>query len=388
MRPKLFLLIFSLLTFSITYSQNNSDGNIRRVVIDAGHGGDDPGAISKDRKYFEKNITLSVALSLGKMIEEAYPDVEVIYTRKTDVFIPLDQRTNIANKNKANLFVSIHVNSARATEAAGTETFVMGIDKSNANLEVSKLENSVVVLEDDYSSKYQGFDPNNPESYIIFSLLQNSHLEQSLNLAETIQESLKSGPIKKSRGIKQAEFLVLWRATMPSVLIEIGFISNFSDYKILIDKEAQKDFAKSIFNAFSKYKEKFNTQKGENTDSVKQPKSESVMIPERQIKQTDQITKKTEKEVKNLNNLNDTTGKMIYMIQLLAVSKEISPNSPELKGVKNPEIVKIGNYYKYFTGKYTNFDEAKSELIKIRKLFPQAFIVTRFNGEIKLAKEK
>ena len=177
MQPKIIFIIFSLLIASAIPSKAQSAGRIQRVVIDAGHGGKDPGAVSPDRRFAEKDITLSVALRLGSMIKVKYPNIDVIYTRKTDVFIPLDKRTEIANKNKADLFISIHVNSARARSASGSETFVMGMDKSNSNLEVCKLENSIVVLEgEDYSSKYEGFGPNVPASYIIFSLLQKSHL--------------------------------------------------------------------------------------------------------------------------------------------------------------------------------------------------------------------
>lgn len=388
MRPKFFLLIFSLLFSGYLLSQNSGNGNIRKIVIDAGHGGNDPGAISKDRKFYEKNITLSVALSLGRLISETFPDIEVIYTRKTDVFIPLDQRTEIANKNKADLFISIHVNSARAVEASGTETFVMGVDKSSSNLEVSKLENSVVVFEDDYTSKYQGFDPENPESYIIFSLLQNSHLEQSLNLAETIQESLTYGPIRKSRGIKQAGFLVLWRATMPSVLVELGFISNYSDYKILIEKESHSIFAKNIFNAFSKYKEKFDTSDTSSINVAKPQVEVKQVIQETTRISENRLNKVIKQNLTTEQNFEESINKTLYMIQLMAVSKEISANSPEMKGIKSPEIVKIGNYYKYFTGKYTKFDDAKIDLSRIRKLFPQAFIVSKHNGEIKPVKEQ
>ncbi len=373
MRPKLFLLIFSLLFSGFLFCQNSGSGKIHKIVIDAGHGGNDPGAISKDRRFYEKNITLSVALYLGHMISEAYPDIDVIYTRKTDVFIPLDERTEIANKNKADLFISIHVNSAKAVDASGTETFVMGVDKSSSNMEVSKLENSVVVFEDDYTSKYQGFDPDNPESYIIFSLLQNSHLEQSLHLAETIQESLTLGPIKKSRGIKQAGFLVLWRATMPCVLVEIGFISNYSDYKILTNSESQKMFAENIFNAFVRYKAKFDPQSiTKNNIDTETIKRVPVSYSKTKIDTIVQEVKKS-----------DT----IYMIQILAVSKQLPKKSPELKGYYSSENIKIGNFYKYFVGKYTNFENAKNELVKIRKVFPQAFIVKKINEEIKPAKE-
>ncbi len=382
MRPKIILILFSLLFPAIIFSQSNGVDRIRKIVIDAGHGGEDPGAISRDRKYAEKNITLNVALILGRLISENFPETEVIYTRKTDVFIPLDERTQIANRNKADLFISIHVNSARAQEASGTETFVMGVDKSSSNLEVSKLENSVVVLEEDYSSKYQGFDPDNPESYIIFSLLQNSHLEQSLEFAASVQKSLNNGPIKKSRGIKQAGFLVLWRATMPSILVELGFISNYNDYKILINKESQESFARSIFNAFASYKKRYE---GDTSTPIviESPKKESDSTGD-----TDPGSRVADKKEIQTALSSNETPKMVregarYMIQIMASSTKLSKGSKEFKGIKDVEYIKIGAYHKYFTGSFGTFEQARDSLKKIRTIFPQAFIVKEQNGEVK-----
>ena len=187
---------------------------IRRVVIDAGHGGKDPGAISRNGKYKEKNITLSVALELGELIKSNFPDIKVIYTRSTDKYVELSERAAIANRNKADLFISIHVNSAKSTQARGTETFVMGTHKSEANFEVCKLENSVIVIEEDYEKKYEGFNPGSPESYIIFSLLQNVHQEQSIKYAAQVQGQFARGPISVNRGVKQGGLLVLWKTTM------------------------------------------------------------------------------------------------------------------------------------------------------------------------------
>ena len=382
MRPKIILILFSLLFPAIIFSQSNGVDRIRKIVIDAGHGGADPGAVSRDRRYAEKNITLNVALSLGRMISENFPETEVIYTRKTDVFIPLDERTQIANRNKADLFISIHVNSARAQEASGTETFVMGVDKSSSNLEVSKLENSVVVLEEDYSSKYQGFDPDNPESYIIFSLLQNSHLEQSLEFAASVQKSLNNGPIKKSRGIKQAGFLVLWRATMPSILVELGFISNYNDYKILINKESQESFARSIFNAFASYKKRYE---GDTSAPI------VIESPKKEIDNTGDTLPGSrvadKKEIQTALSSNETP-KMVsegarYMIQIMASSTKLPKGSKEFKGIKDVEYIKIGAYHKYFTGSFGTFEQARDSLKKIRTIFPQAFIVKEQNGEVK-----
>lgn len=306
---------------------------LQRVVIDAGHGGKDPGTIKG--KVKEKDITLSVAKFLGEKIKESYPDVEVIYTRKDDTFVPLDQRAAIANKNRADLFISIHVNATKSPSARGTETFVMGLDKTNSNMEVCQLENSVFTLEDGYNTKYSGFDPHNPESYIIFSLLQNSHLEQSLIFAEAVQSEFVKGPITQSRGVKQAPFLVLWKCTMPSILVELGFLSNPNDYKSLVSKSSQMKFANAIFKAFEKYKKQYDK-------TIETPPPHSKNSP-------------------------------YYGIQIMSSAKLISSDSKELKGVKC-EAVKIGEIYKYISGKYGSKGAAEGDLRKIQELFPDAFI--------------
>lgn len=328
----MFFAIFTMTNTDLVYSQNKSIVKIKTVVIDPGHGGKDPGTLKG--KVYEKNIVLSVALKLGKMIEENYPEVNVIYTRSSDKYITLNQRTEIANKNNADLFISIHVNGIKSSSARGSETFVMGLDKENANMEVCQLENSVITLEDDYSSNYSGFDPNNPESYIIFSLLQNSHLEQSLILAANIQEELKKGPIKHDRGVKQAPYLVLWRCTMPSVLVELGFISNGVDYNELTNTKSHSKMATAIFQAFSRYKSQYET-----------------------------VIQVMEKE-----------GTSLYKIQIMALSKHLSKDAKELKGL-NCDCTKTGDIYKYTYGNYISKNEAEEELTKIKKIFPQAYII-------------
>ena len=258
-----FILLFVGIIFSssLSYSQNNVDVRFKCIVIDPGHGGKDYGCISRDKKYYEKTIVLSVAKKLGALIEKNYPDVKVVYTRKTDIFIQLDERANIANKNKADLFLSIHVNSTgSSSQANGTETFTMGNHKSQSNFELSKRENSVILMEDDYSTKYEGFNPDSPESYIIFQLLQNAYAQQSIKFAQLIQQQFRKGPIKNSRGVKQAGFLVLWRTTMPSVLTELGFLSNDQDLKKLTSESGQSEMARRLFDAFVEYKKDFESQ--------------------------------------------------------------------------------------------------------------------------------
>lgn len=226
---------------------------VKRVVIDAGHGGKDPGALgSKSR---EKDIALAIALKLGGYIEKYIPDVEVIYTRKTDVFIELHRRAAIANNNKADLFISIHCNAAKSSSVYGTETFVMGLHKNAANLEVAKLENAAILKEENYADMYEGFNPNEDEDYITLTLFQESFLEQSTMLADEIQREFRERAKRKDRGVFQAGFLVLYKVAMPGVLVETGFITNTEDEKFLMTDDGQAYIASAIFRAFKIYKE-------------------------------------------------------------------------------------------------------------------------------------
>ena len=228
-------------------------GKISCICIDAGHGGSDPGAIQG--KYREKDITLAVALKLGKLIENAYPDMKVIYTRKTDVAVDLWERGKIANKANAQLFISIHVNKFAKPTARGVETYVLGLHKSEASLEVAMRENEAIHYEKDYSVKYDGFDPKKAESYIMFNFMKNSFLTNSMALASGVQKQLVANTKMPDREVRQAGFVVLMNAGMPSILIETGFISNPSDRAILVSSSGQDKLAKSIFNAFKAYKD-------------------------------------------------------------------------------------------------------------------------------------
>lgn len=311
-------------------------------MIDAGHGGKDPGTVAAGGRVKEKEITLSVALKLGEMISNSYPHIEVIYTRKSDIYLMLDKRSEIANKSRADLFISIHVNGARSTAASGTESFVMGSDKSRSNLEVTMLENSVILLEgDDYKSRYNGFNPNDPESYIIFSLLQNAHMEQSLHFASFIQQELSKGPIIENRGVKQAPFLVLWKTGMPSVLVELGFITNQRDLKILNDKRAHTKFARQIFQAFQSYHSHYYKEERE------MEKPPTPLSQEREI----------------------------YTIQILSLSRSLPGNSKEFKGLGGIYLLKKDALHKFVVGKFSTLNEAKEQQREIRKQFPDAFII-------------
>ena len=239
-----------MLNFSA--SSVKTDFKVDVVVIDAGHGGHDPGTLGKISK--EKDIALSISLKLGAYIEKNIPGVKVIYTRKDDRYIALDQRANIANKNKADLFICIHANSMPGAPAYGTETYVMGLKMDKGNFDVAKRENSVILMDENYQERYEGFDPDSPESYILFSLTQSAYQESSLKFAQKVEDQFKKKVGRHSRGVKQAGFVVLWRTTMPSVLIETGFLSNVKEENYLLSENGQDLIASGIYRAFKEYK--------------------------------------------------------------------------------------------------------------------------------------
>ncbi len=233
---------------------------ISTIVIDAGHGGGDPGCISAGIK--EKTVALTMALALGVKIREQMPDVKIIYTRSTDKFVELWERAEIANKNNADIFISLHCNSTKNIAVSGTETFVMGLHKAQDNLEVAERENEVVLLEDNYSQRYEGFDPNSPESHIYLSMFQNAFMDQSIKIAAKIENQISLANKRLSRGVKQAGFVVLWKTKMPSILIEIGFLSNKKDRDYLTSSKGVEDISSSIANAIADYKKSYESSSG------------------------------------------------------------------------------------------------------------------------------
>lgn len=322
------------------------------VVIDAGHGGHDSGA--KGRISREKNINLSIALLMGKEIEKKHKDVKVIYTRKKDVFLKLQERADIANKNKADLFISIHTNAARNRRAYGTETYVLGLHKTQSNLEVAMRENAVIMLEDDYQTRYQDFNPNSIDSYIMFNFMQDKYLDNSLSLATSIESEFKKNK-RYSRGVRQAGFWVLNYSACPSVLVELGFISNRAEEQYLASKNGQKKMANALYKAFATYKKEYDNkakQTTENINTTPKPKPKPTEISQ-------------QKE----------NGKIIYKIQLFAVEKKIAKNHKAFKGLKNTSYYKEGIYYKYLYGAATSYKEIEKIRKKIAKKFPKAFVV-------------
>lgn len=366
---------FAALSVAVSASAQGGGVALRTVVIDAGHGGHDSGAVSLDGKLTEKYVVLDVALSLGKMINDAYPDVKVIYTRDKDVFIPLNTRADIANKNHADLFISLHCNSVpkNKTAPSGTETYVMGMSKSESNMEVSKRENSVILMEDDYSTKYQGYDPDNPESFIFFNLMQNAYFEQSLLMAELCQKHLSKGPISTNRGIKQGALLVLWRTTMPSVLVEMGFITNKNDRNTLASKDRRTQLASRIFAAFKDFKEQYDGTVSDAPAPASEP-----MTPAVEETKPETANTKTVDVAPNTNPF--------YAIQIFAVSRNIASGASEFKGLKEIEKFKSGNLYKYTTGHFKSEKDAKAALSSVRAKFKDAFVVKVDAGKVEKVK--
>ncbi len=278
---KKILLVFTILFFVTCTTIYAADDKFV-VVIDAGHGGKDGGAIRGS--YKEKEINLDVALLLGRLIEANMPDVKVVYTRKTDVFVDLYKRADIANKAKANLFISIHTNSTatKVTTASGADTYILGLAKSEENLAVAKRENSAILLEDNYTKRYEGFDPNSPESNIIFEFMTDKYMEQSLQFASNVQNGFSNVARRVDRGVLQAGFLVLRESSMPSVLIELGFINNPTEAKFLNSSTGQRNMASAIFSGLEKYKKEFDKKQGKSyigtPESVKKEPIKNVRV--------------------------------------------------------------------------------------------------------------
>ncbi len=341
---KRLFLIFSL-TFLNVFLLSATSHHFT-VVIDAGHGGHDPGALGKITQ--EKHINLAVALALGEKIEKNHKDVKVIYTRKKDFFVPLDKRADIANKNHADLFISIHTNAAKSKRARGAETYVLGQHRTKKNLEVAMRENAVITLEDDYKKRYHNFDPHSVDSYIMFNLMQDRYIANSIYLATQIQKEFKKTK-RRNLGVRQAGFVVLYRSVCPSVLVELGFITNRGEERFLKSKAGRKKLASAIYKAFVKYKCRYD----------------------RKIKKTkDTIAGRKEK-------VEDKTLKIdkIYKIQLFAVKRKLPSDSKHFKGLENVDYYKEGSYYKYTYGNTTDYDEIKKLKKDINRKFPKSIII-------------
>ena len=335
------------------------DANAFTIVIDPGHGGKDYGALGV--KAREKDINLSVALLLGDMIKNELNNTKVVYTRNTDKFLSLRERANIANNASGDLFISIHTNSIakkakNRKTIAGASVYTLGLHKTTENFEVAKRENAVIELEEDFSTSYSGFDPNSSESYIIFELNQNKHIDQSIEFASAVQDEFIHTANRKDRGVRQAGFLVLAATSMPSILVELDFICNPTQEKYLNSKNGQKKLATAIFNALKKYVHKYN----------------------KDIK----VINNTETPIVSAQQPQKDKGSDIeYKIQFLTSSKIINKKDKRLKGISPVEYYKENNIYKYTYGSTTSWDKAVSILNEIKAKFPEAFIIKIKDGK-------
>ena len=330
------------------------------VVIDAGHGGKDAGCVSKDGRTYEKNLTLAIAKQLGQKIKAAYPEVKVYYTRLTDRYLTLNERADIANRNNADLFISIHINSNQSSSPSGFSSHIFGrasgkdSDLFRGNMDLCRRENSVILLEDDYTTKYQGFDPNDPESFIFFSLMQNAYYEQSLLFAGEVVQALEGGPITKNRGVSQDSFFVLWKTAMPAVLLELGFISNSSDLKTMRSSSGQDAIAQRMFNAFRSFKTKYDgsldyAPEGAAGGKQSSPAGQGTSSPEGTF----------------------------YGVQIFALGRLLPEDDESFRGY-DAVAVKSGGIYKYVI-RAGSIEEARACGRRVKDKFPGAFPV-KVNG--------
>jgi N-acetylmuramoyl-L-alanine amidase len=368
-----------LVTFFLTVVSFSaySQSNVFKVTLDAGHGAHDFGAVYNG--HVEKNIALAVVLKVGKILE-ATPQTDVIYTRKTDVFIDLVERANIANRADANIFVSIHCNANRNTAGFGTETYVMGLSKVASNLEAAKKENSVITLEKDYKQNYEGFDPNSPETMIGMTLMQEEYLDNSISLASKVEDAFGAlGKKIRGGGVKQAPFTVLHKAYMPRVLIEMGFISNFEEGNILDSEEGQNEIATAIASAIISYKNEYYGNGEPETFEVKP----SQKIIEKPIRDTVALVKPkfNSSELKKATQGTDNSP-ALFKVQLSASINKLELQPKNFKGLKNISVAYENSVYKYMYGETADYEEAKKQLQEAKqKGYNFAFLIAFKNGE-------
>lgn len=370
---KMLVTFFLTVVSFSTYSQSN----VFKVTLDAGHGAHDFGAVYNG--HVEKNIALAVVLKVGKILE-ATPQTDVIYTRKTDVFIDLVERANIANRADANIFVSIHCNANRNTAGFGTETYVMGLSKVASNLEAAKKENSVITLEKDYKQNYEGFDPNSPETMIGMTLMQEEYLDNSISLASKVEDAFGAlGKKIRGGGVKQAPFMVLHKAYMPRVLIEMGFISNFEEGNILDSEEGQNEIATAIASAIISYKNEYYGNGEPETFETKP----SQKIIEKPIRDTVALVKPkfNSSELKKATQGTDNSP-ALFKVQLSASINKLELQPKNFKGLKNISVAYENSVYKYMYGETADYEEAKKQLQEAKqKGYNFAFLIAFKNGE-------
>jgi len=394
-----FLVCFSLTFFNIVCFGQVKD-KVAKVVIDAGHGGSQPGAVGKLSK--EKDINLKVALRVGELISQNFSDVSIIFTRKKDETVELFKRAEIANKNKADLFISIHCNAVDNKSAHGIETFVMGLGKSEANMEIAKKENADILLEKDYKTNYSDFDPSSPEAYVVFSLYNSAYRNNSINFASKVQTHLVSNTQMTDRTVQEAGFFVLYKVAMPSILIELGFISHVDEEKYLLQEDTQEILATSIYNAFVEYK---NQIEGTLKPFLPIPKSKKpVILTEPQNPTVTEVTPQVSNalpadnssDVAEIQTTTENTptiteptlsepgmNNIRFRIQFF-ISKD-NLNTSDKKFTSIPEVKKYkeNGIWKFTSGDYTTLAEAQNKLKEVKKFFADAFVIA-FNNDLKI----
>jgi N-acetylmuramoyl-L-alanine amidase len=352
----IFILLLSFISIALpVYADNTTKDFV--LVIDAGHGGNDPGAVGKKSK--EKNINLAVSMLASNYILKEHPEVKIVYTRNNDIKVELKNRTNIANKANANLFISIHSNASSKRTIFGAEVYILDLHRTNENLAVAQRENSAILLEDNYREEYQGYDPKLPEFRVIYELMQEKYMQQSLHFATMVQKELTQTAKRKNNGVKQAGFWVLVGAGMPAILVELDYISNSESEKFLMSKTGQEKLARAIANAFSEYKKEWDAKKNRTTENV---------------------------DKKNVNTVSPATNKkIVYKVQILASAKKLPKDSPLFKGHKIDYYIE-NKLYKYTCGESSEWDEIARIRKSLLKDFKDAFIIKYENGVKKLIK--
>jgi len=334
---------------------------IRTVVIDAGHGGKDPGAVGK--KGMEKDIALSIALKVGAYIEENIPDVKVIYTRKTDVFIELHERARIANDAEADLFVSIHVNALHKPEIHGTLTLVLGQHREDENFDVAVRENSVIKLEDDWETVYEGFDPTSAESYIMFKLMQKTYWNQSIQFGNYVQDQFRERASRKDLGVREQGLLVLAQTSMPGVLVETGFISNAEEEKYLLTQYGQEIIASAIYRGFKSYKEEIDRKSNLTVVVGNEAAAVAETVPE-------------------INTDPLQSEQIIFSIQLASSKNKIATDPSSFKGYEQVMVIQDGRWFKYLFGVESSYHNALERCKAVKSDYPDAFVVASKGGKI------
>lgn len=383
---KRFLLLAWCLAMCIGVAYAAGDKRFT-LVIDAGHGGHDAGA--KGKTSYEKNINLNVALAFGRYVERNMPEVKVVYTRKTDVFVPLHERASIANRNKADLFVSVHTNALpNGKIARGMETYTLGMHRAADNLDVAKRENAVILIEKDYKQHYEGFDPNSSESYILFEFLQDKNMAQSVDMARFVQRRTCAAANRLNKGVKQAGFLVLRETSMPSCLIELGFISTPDEETFLNSQDGIDRLGRGIYQAFADYKAKHGGGRGTTQATALQrdtlperlPKEDAAEESVAEESQVPLVTPTPLPLVTDTLEIAQTASCPVFKVQIMATDRRLRPGHPQLKGESEADCYEENGMVKYTLGASANYNEIYRLRKSLLAKFPQAFIIAFKDG--------